>query len=43
MKSSVTYLQNSYKSQFSYNETNQNPFNSVSHEDCIDKCVKKTV
>jgi hypothetical protein len=40
MKSSVTYLQNPYKSQCSYYNTNQNPFNSVSLEDCLHKCVK---
>jgi hypothetical protein len=39
MKSSVTYLQNPYKSQCSYYDTNQNPFNSVSYVDCFDKCV----
>jgi hypothetical protein len=38
MKSSVTYLQNPYKSQCSYYDTNQNPFNSVSREDCYQKC-----
>ncbi len=41
MKSSVTYLQNPFKSQCSYYETNQNPFNSVSREDCFHKCLKK--
>jgi hypothetical protein len=40
MKSSVTYLQNPYKSQCSYYDTNQNPFNSVSREDCFNKCFK---
>jgi hypothetical protein len=40
MKSSITYLQNPYKSQCSYYDTNQNPFNSVSHEDCFHKCYK---
>jgi hypothetical protein len=40
MKSSVTYLQNPYKSQCRNYKTNQNPFNSVSHEDCFDKCVE---
>jgi hypothetical protein len=40
MKSSVTYLQNPYKSQCSYYNTNQNPFNSVSFVDCHHKCVK---
>jgi hypothetical protein len=40
MKSSVTYLQNPYKSQCSYYDTNQNPFNSVSREDCFHKCFK---
>jgi hypothetical protein len=38
-KSAVTYLQNPYKSQCSYYDTNQNPFNSVSYVDCFDKCV----
>jgi hypothetical protein len=38
-KLSVTYLQNPYKSQCSYYDTNQNPFNSVSYVDCFDKCV----
>jgi hypothetical protein len=37
MKSSVTYLQNPYKSQCSYYDTNQNSFNS---EDCYHKCLK---
>ncbi len=40
MKSSVTYLQNPYKSQCSYYDTNQNLFNSVSREDCFYKCMK---
>ncbi len=40
MKSSVTYLQNPYKSQCSYYDTNQNPFNSVSREDCLHKCLE---
>jgi hypothetical protein len=40
MKSSVNYLQNPYKSQCSYYDTNQNPFNSVSREDCFNKCFK---
>jgi hypothetical protein len=40
MKSSVTYLQNPYKSQCSYYDTNQNPFNSVSREDCFHKCLE---
>ncbi len=40
MKSSVTHLQNPYKSQFSYCETNQNPFNSVSYEDYFKKCFQ---
>jgi hypothetical protein len=40
MKSSVTYLQNPYKSQCSYYKTNQNPFNSVSREDCLRKCLE---
>jgi hypothetical protein len=40
MKSSVTYLQNPYKSQCSYYDTNQNPFNSVSFEDCLHKCLE---
>jgi hypothetical protein len=35
IKSSVTHLQNPYKSQCSYYDTNQNPFNSVSREDCF--------
>jgi hypothetical protein len=34
MKLFVTYLQNPYKSQCSHYDTNQNPFNSVSHADC---------
>ncbi len=38
MKSSVTYLQNPYKSQCSYYDKNQ--FNTVSYEDCFDKCWK---
>jgi hypothetical protein len=38
MKSFVTYLQNPYKFQCSYYDTNQNPFNSVSHEHCLYKC-----
>jgi hypothetical protein len=40
MKSSVTYLQNPYKSQCSNYDTNHNPFNSVSCADCIHKCEK---
>jgi hypothetical protein len=40
MKSSVTYLQNPYKSQCSYYDTNQNPFNSISWEDCFHKCME---
>jgi hypothetical protein len=40
MKSSVTYLQNPYKSQCSYYDTNQNPFHTVSYKDCFDKCLK---
>jgi hypothetical protein len=40
MKSSVTYLQNPYKSQCSYYDTNQNPFNSVSYEHCFRKCLE---
>jgi NAD-dependent dihydropyrimidine dehydrogenase PreA subunit len=40
IKSSVTYLQNPYKSQCSYYDTNQNPFNSVSRDDCYHKCMK---
>jgi hypothetical protein len=40
MKSSVIYLQNPYKSQCSYYDTNQNPFNSDSREDCFHKCLK---
>jgi hypothetical protein len=40
MKSSVTYLQNPYKSQCSYYDTNQNPFNSVSRKDCFHNCYK---
>jgi hypothetical protein len=40
MKSSVTYLQNPYKSECSYYDTNQNPFNSVSRADCINKCFE---
>jgi hypothetical protein len=40
VKSSVTYLQNPYKSQCSYYDTNQNPFNSVSYEHCIRKCLE---
>jgi hypothetical protein len=40
MKSSVTHLQNPYKSQCSNYVTNQNPFNSVSRMDCFDKCLK---
>jgi hypothetical protein len=40
MKSSVTHLQNPYKSQCSYYDTNQNPFNSVSHDDCLHKCFE---
>jgi hypothetical protein len=39
MKSSITYLQNPYKSQCSYYDTNQNPFNSFSFDDCFQKCV----
>jgi hypothetical protein len=39
MKSSVTYLQN-VKLQCSYYGKNQNPFNLVSREDCLRKCVK---
>jgi hypothetical protein len=40
MKSSVTYLQNPYKSQCSYYNANQNPFNSVSRDDCFHKCCE---
>jgi hypothetical protein len=40
MKSSVTYLQSPYKSQCSDYDTSQNPFNSVSREDCLHKCVE---
>jgi hypothetical protein len=40
IKSSVTYLQNPYKSQCSYYDKNQNPFNSVSREDCFHKCLE---
>ncbi len=40
MKSSVTHLQNPYKSQCSYYDTNQNPFNTVSFDDCLDKCME---
>jgi hypothetical protein len=40
MKSSVTYLQNPYKSQCSYYDANQNPFNSFSFDDCFQKCVE---
>jgi hypothetical protein len=40
MKSSVTYLQNPYKSHCSYYDTNQKPFNSVSREDCLRKCLE---
>jgi hypothetical protein len=40
VKSSVTYLQNPYKSQCSYYGKNQNPFNSVSYVDCFHKCLK---
>jgi hypothetical protein len=40
MKSSVTYLQNPYKFQCIYYDKNQSPFNSVSHEECYDKCYK---
>jgi hypothetical protein len=39
-KSSVTYLQNPYKSQCSYYDTNQNLFNSVSRDDCLFKCME---
>jgi hypothetical protein len=39
MKSTVTYLQNPYKSQCSYYDTNQSPFNSVSYDDCFHKCL----
>jgi hypothetical protein len=40
VKSSVTYLQNPYKSQCSYYDTNQNPFNSLSYEHCFRKCLE---
>jgi hypothetical protein len=40
MKSSVTYLQNPYKSECSYYDTNQNPLNSVSYADCLNKCFE---
>jgi hypothetical protein len=40
MKSSVTYLQNPYKSECSYYGTNQNPLNSVSRADCLNKCFE---
>jgi hypothetical protein len=40
MKSSVTNLQNPYKSKCSYYDTNQNPFNSISYVDCFHKCLK---
>jgi hypothetical protein len=40
MKSFVTYLKNPYKSQCSYYDTNQNPFNSVSYEHCFRKCLE---
>jgi hypothetical protein len=39
-KSSVTYLQNPYKSQCSNYDTNQNLFNSVSREQCLNKCLE---
>jgi hypothetical protein len=40
MKSSVTHLQSPYKFQCNYYDKNQNPFNSVSREDCFHKCMK---
>jgi hypothetical protein len=40
MKLSITHLQNPYKSQCSYYDTNQNPFNSVSLTDCFHKCIE---
>jgi hypothetical protein len=40
MKSSITYLQNPYKSQCSYYDTNQSPFNSVSFNECLHKCTE---
>jgi hypothetical protein len=40
IKSPVIYLQNPYKSQCSYYDTNQTPFKSISYKDCFDKCVK---
>jgi hypothetical protein len=41
MKSKETYLENPYKSHCSYySEKSHNPFNLVSHEDCITKCVR---
>jgi hypothetical protein len=39
MKSYATHLQNPYKSQFSYYDTNENPFSSVSREDCFHKSL----
>jgi hypothetical protein len=38
MKSSITYLQNPYKSQCSYYDTNQNPF--ISRFNCSAKCFE---
>jgi hypothetical protein len=38
-KLSVTHLQNPYKSNCSYYDTNQNPFNSVSCTDCLKNCL----
>jgi hypothetical protein len=40
MKSSITYLQNPYKYQCSNYDTNHNPFNSISREDCFHKCLQ---
>jgi hypothetical protein len=39
IKFSETYLENPYKFQCSYYEKSQNPFNSVSHKDCVRKCL----
>jgi hypothetical protein len=40
MKSTEKYLENPYKFHCSYYDKNQNPFDSVSHKDCYNKCLR---
>jgi hypothetical protein len=35
-----SYLENPYSSQCSYYDKSQNPFDSVSHNDCLNKCLR---